>query len=757
MSIGRKFTGAFLLIAVIPTLLISLLFTDMAQIALRRAVADNFQSLAHEKANAITRVVESGVIEAKNLALHPSVIEAVRQANHRYDGMSDDKARQSITVIDREWIEAKKTAASEAILNNNLSRFLRTVKDRNAERFGEVFVTDVKGATVAMTKTLTDYYQADEGWWSAGYNGGKGGIFIDDRGNDLSAQAVVLGVVTPVTDGGKVIGILKINFRVAEILHIISPGDKDREAERVFLARSQGTIIVDSKGPPGLPGLQDKRTDDGGGKRGKITGHAPIRADISTRIQAPGAVREISGEKWERSVWTVFIEMDENTAFAEIRKGSNRLLAVAGVITLLAALSAVWSSRAFSRPIRKLHKDVEAISAGNLDHRADSKTSDEIGDLGQAFNLMTGRLKEATTSRDELHREVSERALMERAARENEERLRAIINASADDYMAFWDAAGKLQFANFSPSEELTTKTREVTAGKARLRFEAPYGERWFDYNYNPVVSTGGEVHGVVMFARDVTERREIERQLRHSQKVESLGNLAGGIAHDLNNMLFPILTLTGMTIKRLPEESPERERLGKVVQAAERAKSLVARILTFSRQEEVVQETICLGEAIRQIMPLIQSTLPATIDLKFHLGAKDCIVLADTGQIETLLINLVSNSVDAMKGKIGGIDISLKRIMITAKSVGKLQGLKPGPWAKLTVRDTGCGMDEATMERLFDPFFTTKGVGMGTGLGLSMVHGIVTKHGGVIDVSSRPGEGAAFDIYFPLVKSANI
>jgi PAS domain S-box-containing protein len=253
---------------------------------------------------------------------------------------------------------------------------------------------------------------------------------------------------------------------------------------------------------------------------------------------------------------------------------------------------------------------------------------------------------------------------------------------------------------------------------------------------------------------RDISERKETEEQLRQAQKVEAIGSLAGGIAHDLNNMLLPILTLSGMTLKNLPEDSNDRHRLEKVVQATERAKDLVARILAFSRQEEdVKQEKVDIYSVVREAMGILHSTIPSTIEINEHLDEETGTFFVDAGQIQTMLMNLASNAIDAMDGKTGRIDISLKRTEITAKRAGGVHGLKPGTWARLTVEDNGCGMDEETLERIYDPFFTTKGVGEGTGLGLSMVHGFVRHHGGAINVSSKPGEGTIFDVYLPLVK----
>jgi signal transduction histidine kinase len=253
---------------------------------------------------------------------------------------------------------------------------------------------------------------------------------------------------------------------------------------------------------------------------------------------------------------------------------------------------------------------------------------------------------------------------------------------------------------------------------------------------------------------KDVTEQRaaevretEMQQQLLHSQKLEALGTLAGGIAHELNNTLVPVLALAKTTARVLPEKSRERGNLEVILQASERARDLVGRILAFSRKEAVTRSAVDLADLTRSALKLLRASLPATITLEGRIATVPP-VMGDAGQLLQIVINLVTNAGQAIASGLG---------TITVETAPAPLGADPssGAAVRLTVSDTGCGMDQATAARLFEPFFTTKPVGEGTGLGLSVVHGIIRQHGGRIAVESRVGAGTRFDVYLPALEAA--
>jgi signal transduction histidine kinase len=254
----------------------------------------------------------------------------------------------------------------------------------------------------------------------------------------------------------------------------------------------------------------------------------------------------------------------------------------------------------------------------------------------------------------------------------------------------------------------------------------------------------------------EIAERHEAEaakerlqRQLYQTQKIESLGTLAGGIAHEMNNALVPVLALTQMTIDDLPEDSAMRVDLQMIHEAGKRAEDLVSQILAFSRAESCERGDLDLAATVQTSLPLLRAMLPANVRLDAEL---DPVPFLDgnAGQLHQILINVVSNASQAIGDAPGSITVSVGM----AKSPFGAE-LGAPECVRLAIADTGCGMTPETIGRMFDPFFTTKPVGEGTGLGLTVVHSIVTEHGGCIDVNSRPGQGTRISIHFPIARTS--
>lgn len=259
----------------------------------------------------------------------------------------------------------------------------------------------------------------------------------------------------------------------------------------------------------------------------------------------------------------------------------------------------------------------------------------------------------------------------------------------------------------------------------------------------------GWQALGIV---RDVSERKLMEERLHQADKMDALGNLAGGIAHDLKNMLFPVLSLIGLTIKELPPDSRQRARLEKVLQATERARALVERIHAFSHRDPVSRSPMNMAQAVGEALALIRPMLPKSIDLveRWRYRADTC-VLMDASQFDAVLMNFASNAADAMEGRNGTLTVNGGEVEADAEELVPT----PGPYVWLSFTDTGVGMSPGLQARIFEPWFSTKGKGKGTGLGLAMVKKIVTENGGAVTVTSQPGQGATFTIYLPQITRA--
>lgn len=248
-------------------------------------------------------------------------------------------------------------------------------------------------------------------------------------------------------------------------------------------------------------------------------------------------------------------------------------------------------------------------------------------------------------------------------------------------------------------------------------------------------------------------EQQQLEAQLRHTQKLEALGTLAGGIAHDFNNILGAIISFTELARMDHPQDAELQENLGEVLKASNRATGLVRQILAFSRRQQQERKPMALAPVVREALQLMRSTLPVTIDIQAHLPDGLPPVLADPTQVHQVVMNLCTNAGHAMHGRRGRLSVTLD--WVAASPGQSLAGAAAAGFLRLTVGDSGHGMDAATVQRIFDPFFTTKGPGEGTGLGLAVVHGIVQEHGGEIEVESQPGVGTTFRVLLPVAKPA--
>jgi len=267
--------------------------------------------------------------------------------------------------------------------------------------------------------------------------------------------------------------------------------------------------------------------------------------------------------------------------------------------------------------------------------------------------------------------------------------------------------------------------------------------------NASGVFDKEGNLTHIRGFLLDVTKQKKLETQLIQAQKMESIGTLAGGIAHDFNNILFPIMGYTEMLLEDVPQDSPNRDHLNRIYSSALRAKDLIKQILTFSRQEKCELKLIKIQPIIKETLKLIRSTLPTTIEIKQDIDIDCGVIKADPTQILQIIMNLSSNACHAMEGTGGELKIDLKEIQLGLNDI-LMPDMPPGVYVCLTIADTGKGMNKQLTRKIFDPFFTTKKRDKGTGMGLSVVHGIVTGMGGAIHVYSEPGKGTKFNIYFP-------
>ncbi len=289
-----------------------------------------------------------------------------------------------------------------------------------------------------------------------------------------------------------------------------------------------------------------------------------------------------------------------------------------------------------------------------------------------------------------------------------------------------------------------------IELGIHETRIDSGSGDgEFFDVVAAPIKDASGKITSVVAISRDVTEKMQLEKQVRHSQKMEAIGSLAGGIAHDFNNVLTPIIghaEIMRFRLRQSGQQDQELEKsIGEILTAAKRAKSLVGQILTFARSQEQNSVALYVHPIIKQVMSLLKVALPSTIEIHQEIDTDCGQVLMDPVQLHQVLMNLCTNSFHAMEGRVGILTVRL------AKGEEDEDGRE---WLVISVADTGAGIDPAVLPRIFEPYFTTKDKSRGTGMGLAMVHGIVGGYGGRVEVQSEVGVGTTFYVYLPVAVS---
>lgn len=368
----------------------------------------------------------------------------------------------------------------------------------------------------------------------------------------------------------------------------------------------------------------------------------------------------------------------------------------------------------------------------------------------------------------------------ERHAAEAERMMLMAAIEQAAETIVITDATGRMQYVN-PAFEKITGYTREEAIGEnSRILKSGVHGQRFYkdfwqtllrretwnghiinqrkdgttyreDATISPVCDAAGRITNYVAVKRDMTQVAKLEDQLRQSQKMEAVGLLAGGVAHDFNNILQVINGYSTLAEDYIEEDHPAHECVTEVLQAGERAAKLVSQLLAFSRRQVLDLSPVDLGEVMRDVTKMIQRVIGDHIQLIVDAAPRLSQVRADPGQIQQVLVNLCINARDAMP-KGGTITITAVNRHITQQESKLHAWAEPGDFVLMTISDTGIGMDASTLKNIFEPFFTTKEVGHGTGLGLSTAYGIVKQHGGGMNVLSVPGKGTDFELYLPVM-----
>ncbi|WP_028316935.1 hybrid sensor histidine kinase/response regulator [Desulfatibacillum aliphaticivorans] len=397
-------------------------------------------------------------------------------------------------------------------------------------------------------------------------------------------------------------------------------------------------------------------------------------------------------------------------------------------------------------------------------------------EAGYLDSELQDRVRELNKRTEDLEEEI-------RIRQETEDKLRSILESSSaisivstdlDQIIRYWNKGAENIFG-FTAEEMIGEKitkiyvddpqSREILsqarnhvienkdATSCEVRELSKEGsDKWVRLNLSARMDQDKNVIGLLGIGEDITERKQLEQMLLHAQKMKAIGTLAGGVAHDFNNILTSVRAYTELAQFRIDNQGAVQESLDQIMNATDRAKEMVKQILNFSRQTGEEKKPVQLGPVIKEAVTLLKAALPSTIDVVMALKEWECIIHADATQVHQIIMNLGTNAAHAMVQSGGILHFSMIREEVDRKTAAKIPELKSGNYIKLRVQDTGCGMEPEVMKHIFDPYYTTRETGKGSGMGLAVVYGIVKQHGGAIVVKSKPGKGTLFDVYFPIV-----
>ncbi len=489
-------------------------------------------------------------------------------------------------------------------------------------------------------------------------------------------------------------------------------------------------------------------------------------------LTSKGRVRDFAMRTARHMPGEIHVGMNEEVFYKQIND-SVKMTIIMTIVCLALGLFLVYTISGYlSKPLKNLSLGMKKIENGDLEYRLEEKGDYEVLNLLQGYNRMTESILDSTTRLQQAEEALRKERNFSQSIIDTAQAIILLLNpdgsvAEFNPYMeklsgySIEEVRGKDWFETFLPEHdrqkigELFTKAISDIKTKGNInpivtRDGKELTIEWFD---RTLKDKNGDITGILAIGQDITERRNIEEQLRQSQKMEAIGMLAGGVAHDFNNLLTVILGNAQLASMNVVKDESLRKRIEEIKKAGEKAASLTRQLLAFSRKQIVQPKLLDINEVINEMEKMLKHMIGENIDFQTVLGPELWKICADPGQINQIIMNMVINSRDAMlRG--GGLTIETANADLNENYFCE-HGIKevPGHYVMLAVSDTGSGMDKETQEHIFEPFFTTKEVGQGTGLGLSTIYGIVKQNNGFIWVYSEPGKGTTFKVYLPKVK----
>jgi len=471
--------------------------------------------------------------------------------------------------------------------------------------------------------------------------------------------------------------------------------------------------------------------------------------------------------------WSVGYVVPYAVKYRVVNQLKKSLWLVFAGVTLTVVILLIWVVRVQLKPIATLTEISAEMAQGNLERRIQITRKDEVGILADHFNRMQNEIKQTIESlrRSEKKLSTTLNSIGDAVISTDVEMRITRMNPNAEK-LTGWSSEEAIAQPLAAVLRLVNEKTREpvedpakavldtgkiVTLSNDTLLLAKNGSEHPIADSAAPIRNEEGLILGVVLVFRDVAAERDMQEQLLQSRKMDTIGQLAGGVAHDFNNMLGGIIGSAELLKRRLPEDQKSNKYLGMIMESAERAADLVSKLLAFARKQHISSTPVDAHFAIRNSLALLESTIDRRIRINSNLAARTSMVVGDLTQLQNVFLNLCINASHAMPDG-GNLTISTQVVELDKVSCEISNfDLSPGSYLEIEVRDTGCGIPADQLERIFEPFFTTKEQGQGTGLGLAAVLGTIQSHKGAVTVYSEVGSGTVFHVLLPLTDAESV
>ncbi len=753
-SLQHKIILGIVLVGLLPVLLSLVLAYLEERRALRETSGSNFKGIAVEAARKIETQITRGINEAQQLATIPFLRGAVTDANRSYEGREPEKIKAFIEEWEQRWRDRKHPDEFPIFINRIATNYLLDWHAVRKVDYLAILVTDNQGALVLSSFPQVKFFHGDRQWWRAAFHERQGQIYVSDLSFDPTFGTHVLTVAVPIFNERRdqAVGAIGILLRRDSLFRSISEVTAGVTGHAMLMDSDGNALIcpvlsleqhiIRSDLVKAFQASQAgwvQAAQDTHGAKNSIVGFSRLRFG-----------ENLAPESFGGRPWVTFVRQDPEETYAPLNELLVKVAAYGVIVFAILWLAGILVARRIVSPIQSLHDGVQRIGSGNLDYHLALPTGDEIEGLANAFNKMAGNLKRSFAQLKDQTREIQETKQYLESLLENANDV--IFTLDLDQQFTYvnskveiWgyrkeDLIGR-PYLTLLSKRRRGRRLKDILDIGAQQEYEVEFMSRTGEarsvmVSVSPLQNDQGAVIGVLGIARDITDRKNMEQQIRNAERLASVGKLAAGVAHEINNPLGGILNCLYNIRKGTLSPARQEEYLMYMEDGLRRAQKIVRQLLDFSQQRDPEFSLSDLNAIVDRVLVLTNHSIAEkNLTLRKQFGTDLPPLFVDPHMIEQVLMNLILNAIQATQK--GGM-ISL----LTTRA---------GEMCEVEVADTGMGIPPEVQPHIFDPFFTTKRTGEGTGLGLSVSLGIVERHGGQLLVESEEGRGTVFTMRLPI------